>query len=215
MDGFAAMVPPDIWAQFTRLGTLRRYTPGETLLLQGDTAEKVLVLTAGRVKISLVDSAGNTLVLAIRGPGEVLGEVALLDGATRSATVTAIDPCEVRVLAIDVFMQLMRSLDLESMMIRYAVRRFRESEALRLELAALPARERVLRGLLRLAMPSTPVDAVVDIGLDQTEFGQAVGLSRGSVADKLAELRTLGVISTHRGRIVVTDMSVLRDLASK
>jgi CRP/FNR family cyclic AMP-dependent transcriptional regulator len=181
-------------------------------------AEEVLILMAGRVKVSLVDSEGNTLVLAIRGPGEVLGEIALLDGATRSATVTAIDLCEVQVLAIDVFVRLMHSFDLESMMIRYAVRRFRESEALRLELAALPARERVLRGLLRLAMPSmpsTPIDAVVDIGLDQTEFGQAVGLSRGSVADKLAELRSLGVISTQRGRIVVNDMALLRDLAVK
>ncbi|WP_405143064.1 Crp/Fnr family transcriptional regulator [Sphaerisporangium sp. NBC_01403] len=222
MEGFAAVVGPDVWTRLARLGTAEVYHPGETLLRQGETADRVLLLTGGRVKVSLVDSAGNAILLAIRGPGQVLGEIALLDGASRSATVTAIDTCEARSVAIDPFVRHIRSLGLEADLIRFAVRRVRESEEVRLELATLSAGERVIRALMRLAVPSAPPDAAegaadraLDIGLDQTELGQAIGLSRASISGKLAELRAEGVISTYRGRIVINDLTRLRKLASE
>jgi CRP/FNR family transcriptional regulator, cyclic AMP receptor protein len=209
------MVSPQEWARFARLGSPRVYGCGQILLRQGETMDQILILLGGRVKVSLVDPDGNALLLAIRGPGEVLGEIALLDGAARSATVTAIDPCEVRAVAAEPFLSLLREMGLEGELVRCAVRRFRQSEEVRLELATMSASERVVRGLLRLAVPGSPDTSSIDIGLDQTEFGQAVGLSRGSVADKLAELRVEGLISTHRGRIIVNDLDRLRKLTGR
>ncbi|WP_233358893.1 Crp/Fnr family transcriptional regulator [Thermomonospora amylolytica] len=206
MRGLAAELPTGVWDEFCRLGIAQNADPGRILLRQGETADHVVVLLSGRVKITLVDRDGRAIVLAVRGPGEVLGEIAVLDGATRSASVTAIDPCRVRVVPVPVFLQKLRLLNVEDVLVRHTLRRLRESEQLRLELATLPARQRVHRALVRLAVPAVAGAGPVDIGLTQAEFGEAVGLKRSSVASMLAEFRDAGLISTRRGRIVVVDM---------
>src|SRR3954466_12807735 len=67
---------------------------GEVLLSERATDDRVIVLTRGRVKVSVSTPAGHTAVLGFRGPGALLGEQAALDAQPRSATVTAIEPVE-------------------------------------------------------------------------------------------------------------------------
>lgn len=167
---------------------------------------------AGRVKALLTLPDGEVLLLAVRGPGEILGEIAVLGGEGRSATVIAVDACVTRVLAADRFRVLLRSSGAEAELLRRAMRRLREGEAWRAETAALPAGPRVVRALLRLAVPGG--SGPLDVGLGQLEIGQAVGLSRGVVAAELARLRELGVVSTERGRTVIIDPPRLRALAA-
>ncbi|WP_141581387.1 Crp/Fnr family transcriptional regulator [Actinomadura sp. WMMA1423] len=201
-----------IWEALVAAGTERRFAAGEVLLRQGEPATHVLLLTRGRIKALLTLPDGEVLLLAVRGPGEILGEIAVLGGDDRSATVVAVDPCVARVLPADRFRSLLRSAGAEEEMLRRAMRRLREGEAWRAETAALPAGRRVMRALLRLAVPSG--DGPLGVGLGQQEIGQAVGLSRGVVAAELARLRDLGVVSTERGRTVITDLPRLRELAA-
>jgi CRP/FNR family cyclic AMP-dependent transcriptional regulator len=158
-------VSAEAWARLGSAGRVRRHDPGVVLLRQGDPATHVLALVAGRVKVLRTSSDGNVLVLAVRGPGEILGDISVLGGEDRSATVITVDQCETR----------------------------------------------LMRTLLRLATPGPAMP--VDVGLDQTELGQAAGLSRSTVAVELARLRDQGVIATARRRIVITDLSRLRALA--
>jgi CRP/FNR family transcriptional regulator, cyclic AMP receptor protein len=199
------------WSRLTSAGTTRRHEPGAVLLHQGDPATHVYVLVAGRVKVLRTSVDGDVLVLAIRGPGEILGDIAVLGEEDRSATVVAVDRCETRVITADRFLQLVRSLDLEAELLRHAMSRIREAEAWRAEVATLPAGPRLVRTLLRLAAAAPA--AAVDVGLSQTEIGQAAGLSRSTVAVEFARLRQRGFIATARRRIVITNLAGLRALA--
>ncbi|WP_165495342.1 Crp/Fnr family transcriptional regulator [Actinomadura roseirufa] len=212
MDGFAAVAGEENWWRLVSLGKIGAYDPGDVLIRQGETGTEVFLLLAGRVKVSLVDEFGNSILLAVRGPGQVLGDITLIDGERRSATVSAIDVCRVSVVPQGPFTARLCELGLKDALVRFAVRRLRESEELRLELATLKAGPRIVRGLLRLGVQAVPGDRTVDIGLSQAEFGEALGLSRASVADKFAELRAAGLVSTGRERIVITDLPGLRAL---
>jgi CRP/FNR family transcriptional regulator, cyclic AMP receptor protein len=204
-------ISAETWARLLSAGEAGRHDAGAVLLRQGDPATHVLMLVAGRVKVLRRSSDGDVLVLAVRGPGEILGDISVLGGDDRSASVVAVDPCETRVILADRFVLLVRSLGLESQLLRHAMSRIREGEAWRAEIAALPAGPRLVQTLLRLAVPG-PV-APFDVGLDQTELGQAAGLARSTVAVELARLRERNLIMTGRRRIVITDMDGLRALA--
>src|ERR1700761_7655367 len=132
-------VSAQAWAHLLAVGSERRFKRGETLLRQGDPGTHVLALLAGRVKIIRNSPDGDVLVLAIRGAGEVLGEMAVLGLAGRSATVIAVDRCRAKAIPTDRFRQLMRSEDLAGEFFRHAMDRIQESEQWRAELAALPA----------------------------------------------------------------------------
>lgn len=206
-----ASVSAEAWARLLSAGDVRRHEAGEVLLWQGDPPTHVLMLVSGRVKILRRSREGDVVVLAVRGPGEILGDISVLDGKDRSATVVAVDPCETRLVLADRFLCLVRTLGLESRLLRHTLSRIREGEAWRAELATLPARPRLVRTLLRLATPG-PADSL-DVGLDQTELGQAAGLARSTVAAELARLREAGIVATARRRIVITDIERLRALA--
>lgn len=199
------------WARLVSSGNSRWYAPEAVLLRQGDSPTHVLALVAGRVKVFRTSPDGSVLVLAIRGPGEILGDIAVLSGDDRSATVVAVDLCETRVITASRFTALVQSLNWEAQLLQGAMRRIREGEAWRAELATLPAFPRLVRTLLRLAYPGKEMP--VDLALNQTELGQASGLARSTVAAILARLREQGVIITTRNRIIITDVPRLRLLA--
>ncbi|MFF4237244.1 Crp/Fnr family transcriptional regulator [Actinomadura geliboluensis] len=196
------------WESLVAAGAERRFRAGDVLLRQGDPPSHVLLLLEGRIKALLALPDGEILLLAVRGPGELLGEIAVLGGDDRSATVVAMDACVTRALPADRFRALVSAAGAEADLLRHAMRRLREGEEWRAETAALPAGPRVVRALLRLAVTGG------EVGLGQQEIGQAVGLSRGVVAAELARLRELGVVSTERGRTVITDRPRLRALAA-
>jgi CRP/FNR family cyclic AMP-dependent transcriptional regulator len=204
-------VSAEAWARLLSASSPHFNEPGDLLLRQGEPAAYVLALVAGRVKAFRTAQDGSVLVLAIRGPGEILGDLSVLGGDSRSATVVAVDRCETRIISADRFLLLVRSLGLEAELFRHAMARIRESEAWRAELAALPAGPRLAQTLLRLTVPGPA--GLCDIGLDQTELGQAAGLSRSTVAAELARLREQGVIATTRRRIIITDLPRLQILA--
>jgi CRP-like cAMP-binding protein len=204
-------VSAEMWKRLYDAGSEHRFGAGEMVLQQGAPASQVLLLVSGRVKVSLTLPDGEVLLLAVRGPGELLGEMAVLEGDGRSATVATIDPCVMRALPAERFRTLIRTAGLEAELLRRAMRRIREGEAWRAETASLLAGPRVARALVRLAVPST--DGPVDVGLGQVEIGQAVGLSRSVVAAELAKLREQGIVRTARRRILITDPARLRALA--
>ena len=228
MDGLGAILSDDAWKCLVSAGVRRRYAAGAPLMHQGDRADHVVALVGGRVKVTRVDEEGNELLLAIRGPGEVLGEIGVLGDERRSATVFAVERCDASVVAADRFLVIVRSFRLERHLLRHITGRLHEGEGVRSELAHLPARVRVARGLLRLAgVPAGPAAAAgpargrprpgpgtpLDVGLSQAELGRAVGLHRSSVAAELARLKRRGTVTTQRGQIAVVDIEALRAAA--
>src|ERR671916_2080962 len=80
-----------------------RFDTGERLLREGAPGEEVLLILIGRAKVSHSGPEGRDTVLDFRGPGELVGELAVLDAAPRSSSVTAIEPVEALVVAASEF----------------------------------------------------------------------------------------------------------------
>ncbi|MGH3389664.1 MAG: Crp/Fnr family transcriptional regulator [Actinomadura sp.] len=216
MTGIDSILPEDGWARLAVAGSARTFPPGELLLRQGDMGDHLIVLLHGRVKVTWLSPDGNEIVLAVRGPGDVIGELALLSGGGHSANVSAIDRCAARIIPAPEFYQTIKELNSENALVHHALNRLREGEAFRAELPSLPRDQRVIRTLLRLAVSPAARhrrSPAVEVPLDQREFGRTVGLSRGVVSAELAKLRSLGLVETGRGRILIHDLDELRRMS--
>ena len=89
---FLWALTPDELEALVGLGRRQKYPKGAPLFVEGEQSDRVLCLLDGRVKISILTPDGKEVVLAVRGPGDLVGEQAFLDGEPRSATALALDP---------------------------------------------------------------------------------------------------------------------------
>jgi CRP-like cAMP-binding protein len=93
-----------------RVLRIRRFRRAETIFHQGDPGDALFVLASGSVKVVLPsDEGAEPAIVAILGPGEFFGELAILDGAPHSATIVAVEPTETLVLHRDAFLDLIDS----------------------------------------------------------------------------------------------------------
>jgi CRP/FNR family cyclic AMP-dependent transcriptional regulator len=206
--GLGTLLPGEAWQALLTSGTVRRFERGEILMRQGEPGSYVFILVTGRVKVARVDVDGNELLLAIRGVADIVGELAVLGGRMRSATVTALVPCITYVLSASTFLRIVRERRVEEILLRYLIDRQRESDDARAELAGLNAMQRVGRVLLRFA--SVAGGEHPDLDISQDELAAAAGLSRASVAAALAILRQHGLVATGRRSLVIQDLPGLR-----
>src|SRR5436190_23765556 len=86
----------------------RSFRRGETLYHQGDPGHVLHVVLEGRVKVGIPSGSGEEAVLTVLGPGDVHGEMALLDGEPRSATVVALEPVVTAIISRESFLALLR-----------------------------------------------------------------------------------------------------------
>lgn len=92
-----------------QISTERDFAAGEVLMRQGEDGIGLFIILSGKVKIEKTDSSGRQVELASNGPGDVMGELAVLDGARRTATVTATEPTKCLVLASWEFTSFMKA----------------------------------------------------------------------------------------------------------
>jgi CRP-like cAMP-binding protein len=90
--GLASLLPREAWQALLASGAVRQFAKGEVLMRQGEPVSYVFILASGRVKVAKVDVEGNELLLALRGASDILGELAVLGGGMRSATVSLFHP---------------------------------------------------------------------------------------------------------------------------
>lgn len=198
-------------------GLRRAFARGQALLHEGQIADRILILRAGRVKITSTTAGGREVVLAFRGPGELLGELAALDGHPRSASVVALEPVEVLALAPLDFSSFLADHPAAALtLLRILSRRLREANARQIEFAAQDTLGRVATRLLELTERfGVPHDQHIEIALriSQEELAGWVGSSLESTARALQTMRTLGWIETHRRSIRVLDVAAVRRAA--
>src|SRR4029077_11718405 len=90
---FSKLSQADI-EELTKLRTARKYAPNTAVFFQGDPSDSLYILLKGSVKVVQASEDGREKILDILGPGEIFGELAMLDGHPRSATVTTCEPTE-------------------------------------------------------------------------------------------------------------------------
>ncbi len=205
-------------AAFERRARRTRFDAGTPLLRQGEHGDRVVVLLEGRAKISYVTREGRELVLRFCGPGELVGELAVIDGGPRLSSVVALEPVEALVLAAVDFRALLQSEPaIAWKLLGTLSRRFRDADLKRVEFGASDTVGRVAARLVELAdRYGEPTDDGIRITLplSQDELGAWTGASRAGVAAALRTLRDLDWIDTQRRRITVLDREALATRAS-
>jgi CRP/FNR family cyclic AMP-dependent transcriptional regulator len=192
----------------------RRFKPGAALTTEGSRGAEVLVLLSGRAKITVDTEDGRELVLGFCGPGRLIGEFSVLDRAARSSTIHALEPVEALALAAEDFLALLEQRPGISMaLLRDLIRRFRDTDRIRIEFASAQTLGRIAARLIELAdQHGEPAhDGIaITLPISQEELAGWAGCSRESTAKALQTLRELGAIRTERRRIVVLDEGELR-----
>ena len=212
---FLAGLSGETAAAIARLGRRGLFPRGTRLLTQGQTARLMLVLLRGRVKIAYHSDDGREVLFDILGPGELVGEVCVLDGEPAEATATAIDDVEALVVDAEAFDQLVAT-DCEAgrSVLRMLSRRLRKAMQDRAALAMNDALGRVCLRLVELAdRYGEFVEGRIRITLplSQQELAAWTGTSREATSKALHALRRRGWIETRRREIHVLDVAELRD----
>ncbi len=213
--GLLGSLPREEARDLLASGWRRTFPQGAFIFREGETPGAVVVLTAGRVKVSYTTRAGEEVVLAIRGPGDVLGELSALDGSPRSATVTAFEDVEAVVIPLDVLRRtLLERPHVAVRLLQELAGRLRDADRKRVEFAAFDTQTRVVLRLLELAGAhgtGAGGSRRISLPLTQEELAFWVGSSREGVAKALRKLREDGLVETGRRRITVLRVDRLRD----
>lgn len=217
-EHFWSALPPPEQAAMLAAGTVREYARGQALLLQEQMPDAVILLRLGQVKVTRSTTSGRQVVLAIRGPGELLGELAALDGQPRSASVVALEAVEALVLSPHAFRAFLAAHPAASMaLLGMLTRRLRDADAKRAGFSSLTTLGRVADRLLELADRfGTQQDGYtrIELRISQDELAGWSGASLESVGRALATMRSLHWIETRRREIRVLDMAAVRRAAA-
>jgi CRP-like cAMP-binding protein len=195
-----------------------RLRPGAVLFDEGDASSRVILLLTGRAKVSTLSEDGRETVLGYRDAGDILGELAAIDGGEHLATVTVVEPGEALALPVDRFLAALEGQPgLALVLLRLIVGRLRDAGRKRAEFTALDVVGRVAHRLVELAERyGDPVDGGIriDLSISQRELAGWVGSSREAVNKAIQQLQHEGVIATERRHIMVLDLDGLRGRAS-
>lgn len=212
--GFLDALTPDEGRALLQLGRRRRFRRGAALFREGERSDGVFLVLAGRVKISYFTDAGREVVLSVRGPGDLLGELSTLDGEPRSASGTAMDTVEAVLVPADAFLAFVEARPRVGLvLLRMLSRRLREATRRRIEYGAYDTLGRVARRLVEMAGEGTPARGAgieIPLRLSQEELAGWVGASREAVSRALRLLRQRGWVATHRRGVVILDLEALR-----
>lgn len=168
------------------------------------------------MKVTSVSRGGDEALLAIRGPGDILGEMAAVDSQPRSATVVTLVTVEAQLIDGDRFLSALDQLPgLSLALLRHLARSLRESDNKRLQYVSASSSGRLASLLLELMDKHgrrTGVGWTIELPLSQRELAAAAATSREAVARTMRTLRERDVIRTSRRTVVVMQPEVLRSL---
>lgn len=217
---FFGGLDPDALERLAASMRSRKFRRGEVIFHIGDPGDALFVIVSGEVKISLPSETGDEAILATLRPGDFFGEIALLDGAPRSASASALMPTETVILPRD----RLRELIATETGVRDALLASIAGELRRLtthveELHFLDITGRLAARLVRLAQESgTPLaDGSLRLrtNLTQADLAAMVGCTRQSVNKLLGQFTDDGLLRLERDGIVVTDLEGLSATAHR
>jgi CRP/FNR family transcriptional regulator, cyclic AMP receptor protein len=212
-SGLFTSVPGEDMRLVLAVARRRTFARNEVVFPRGEPADSLHIVTEGRFAVRVATRFGDSATLALRGPGEVFGELALLSAeTTRSATVSALEPGETQSVNVDDFTRLRRRHPgVNEMMLVILSSQLRRTNELLLEFLYLPAEQRVRRRLQELAEVYAGGAVTAVIPLTQVHLAGLAGTSRETVNRVLRAEAARGTIEVGRGRIVVLDARALGD----
>jgi CRP/FNR family transcriptional regulator, cyclic AMP receptor protein len=201
-------------AELHAAGRRRSYRANVTLFHEGDDAGPVVVLLSGRVKVGTIGAAGREAIVAVREPGDLIGELSAIDGGPRSTSVTTLEPAETLLIAGSAFAALLeRRPRIALVILRMVAGRLRYADAQQAQFATHDVVGRVAERLVELGDRFGAREGAtikIALPLSQEELAAWTGASREAVSKALQLFRSLGIVETGRKHIAVLDPDALR-----
>ena len=197
--------------RFSRVAVPRSFPAATRVFHEGDHSDACYIVRSGSFRVTREHPDGRAITLATLGSGDIFGELAMLDGEVRSASVEALTDGELLALpAGEVRALLGRHPDITVKLIGALVRRLREANERISRQSFQTVPSRVAGVLLQLVAdegPQVSDGAEVTIRMNQADLAQLAGTSRESVSRFLADLERAGVVRPGRGRVTVLNPS--------
>lgn len=218
--GFFAEIDDPALDELIEICQIKIFKNRATIFSQGDDADSLYVILSGSVKISTTSQGGKETVLAFMGSGQVLGEIAVLDGGVRTASAVTIAEARVLVLRQGPFLDYLESHPKVSLnIIRVLCERLRKTDEFVEEMTTLQAGPRLAKALLRLAeqygKPQENGDLLVDLKLSQANLGAHAGLMRENVNRQLKLWEDEDLLRNESGLITLKNMTALEEIAEQ
>jgi CRP/FNR family transcriptional regulator, cyclic AMP receptor protein len=198
--------------QRTRRRTILK---SQLILHEGSAGDEVAIVLSGRVKLVASGAEGREVVLAIRGPGELIGEMAALGGIRRTATAIAVDDVEVGYLEARGLREFLSEYPAAALvLVRMLIRRWADADRDRISLATQDSVGRLASRLLELSAhhgAQTEQGVRIELSLSQDELASWTGATRETVSRALRLMRGLGWIATDNRAITILDAAALRE----
>ncbi|MGO9189821.1 MAG: Crp/Fnr family transcriptional regulator [Streptosporangiaceae bacterium] len=218
-QGFWVLLTDEERAVLSDLGRITVFPPGATMCVEGDPATHVFILMDGWVKILGVTSDGHEMVLALRGHGDTVGEVAGETTGYRTATVQAIGTVRSLIVTYEKFSSFLDShVGAAHAYRRMVTRRWNDAESMLRTRSVTIGAQRLARLLLDLAARhgiQTDRGVHVAMPLTQVELASMAGTSRATVTRALSNWRRRGIIRTGQRDLTITDPGALRKIAAQ
>jgi CRP/FNR family transcriptional regulator, cyclic AMP receptor protein len=205
--------------ELQRLGRLQTFQADAVILRQNDLSDHVLVVLQGCVKATAHGSTGYQAVLALRDPGDLVGEMASMDGCPRSATLRALTDVQVLVVSAKSFCSFLKSWpDAEAAMRRTMSARLREADRYRTSAGANTVPQRLALLLLdlgrRYGVPDGAGGTLIELPLSQHDLAGLILTSHRTLARVLERWRERGWVVTGRRSVLLKQPAALRRAAS-
>lgn len=203
--------------ELAALARARSYRARETIVEKGEPARHLYVLLRGRAKAVTRGADGSDTALNVMGPGQVFGEIAILDGQPRSATVTTLEPCDMAVLDVDAFRSFLATHPSVAVkLLAVLAGRVRDLTTRLEDRTSLEVPARLAKQLLWLAQHhgvASGAGAQIELRLSQQDLGDLIGATRESVNKSISEWTRAGMLRQGRDRLEIFDLAALREIA--
>jgi CRP/FNR family cyclic AMP-dependent transcriptional regulator len=201
--------PDEQLRMLTTVVTRKSVPRSTTVMSGGDATDALYIILSGRLKVMMSDAEGKEVILSILGSGEFFGEMGLIDDAPRSASVVAIEPCELLAISKRDFKKcLAENFEMTMAVMRGLVRRLREADRKIGSLALLDVYGRVARLLLDMS-ENVEGEKIVTKRLPKQDIAKMIGASREMVSRVMKDLQMGGYIEIRGSNIVLRDSIIL------
>lgn len=193
------------------------FDSGQAIFARGDDGRDIYLVTEGRVRLSILTGEGRELSFAHAEPGQIFGEIAMLDGGKRTADATAVSKTKVLTLSKGALKRLMETRPhVAEAAIKFLCARVREADQQLEAIALYPIEGRLARFFLATASQKgagvKDGRVSVDFDMSQSELALLVGASRPKVNTALSMLESSGAIE-RSGNKITCDLEELRLVA--
>lgn len=193
------------------------YKAHSPIFHEGDPGGSMQMILSGQIKISTITASGKECVLAFMGPGDVMGEMSLLDGGPRTASALVMEQSRILELTRDDFIRVLKNNPPTSLkIIEILCKRLRATSKMVEDSSLLAAAPRLSRTLLRLAATNgvkVEDGVMIDLALSQSTLGAHAGLLRESVNRQLRAWEHGGLVAKRDNRIVILNQDALSHIS--